>query len=179
MKHTSKLLENHSSKIKQLTRESWIIAAIEMLIDDGYKSVSIIKLAKKLNITRGSFYYHFKDRDDLLDSILEYWRNEWTLRLKKEIDELCVLPEIRILTLIRLIRLSDANFYENAFRAWALHDPKARLVIKTIDDIRLNFVQGLFEEAGFVGIDAENRAQLLIHYEISEQILFTEKSKEL
>ncbi len=179
MKNAGKLSENNSSKVKQLTRESWIIAAIEILTQDGIKSVSILQLAKKLNITRGSFYHHFKNLEDLLESMLEYWSQKWTLNIKKEIDGLTNAPEARILTLIRLIRLNNANFYENAFRAWALHDPKARLTVKNIDEIRLSFLRGLFEEAGFVGIDADNRARLMIHYEICEPMLFTEQSKEL
>ncbi len=57
-----------------LTREDWIESAQRILIKGGIDTVRVDNLAKELTITRGSFYYHFKSREDLLQSLLANWR---------------------------------------------------------------------------------------------------------
>ncbi len=54
----------------QLNRESWILAAFETLYLDGIDAVRIEPLAVKLNVTKGSFYWHFKT---VLNSMMPYW----------------------------------------------------------------------------------------------------------
>lgn len=179
MFHASKSTEIHRFKTKHLTRESWVIAAIETLAQEGIGSVTILQLAEKLDITRGSFYYHFKHREDLLEAMLEYWYYEWTIKIKTDLDALAIEPTAKLLALIRLIRLNKAAYYDSAFRAWALHDPKARSMVKKTDDIRLSYIRKLFEGSGFKGIDAENRARLLLYYETCEPTMFTEQSNKL
>ena len=59
---------------KRLTREDWVRAALQTLLRDGIEAVQITALAQELNVTRGSFYWHFKGRQQLLNAILEEWR---------------------------------------------------------------------------------------------------------
>ena len=58
----------------QLDRSAWINAAIELLADDGLDGIRVEVLAKRLHVTKGSFYWHFKDRQDLLEAVLDTWR---------------------------------------------------------------------------------------------------------
>jgi len=61
-------------KQPQLVSEDWAETAIEALIEGGVELVQITELARRLSITRGSFYWHFENRDDLLASVLMTWR---------------------------------------------------------------------------------------------------------
>ena len=56
------------------TREDWLKLALETLISDGVERVRVLTLGQKLDVSRSSFYWYFKSRQDLLDQLLDYWR---------------------------------------------------------------------------------------------------------
>ena len=60
---------------QQLDRAAWIKAAFDVLADKGLDGIRVEVLAKRLKVTKGSFYWHFKDRRDLLDAVLETWKD--------------------------------------------------------------------------------------------------------
>jgi AcrR family transcriptional regulator len=161
------------SKIKiPLTREDWLNAAIHTLFESGIGSISIVQLANTLEVTRGSFYHHFTDREDLLRAMLNHWEKKWTVDIREEIRSLELPPGEKLLALVQSIRNNKAADYDAPFRAWALHDPLARAALKAVDAFRLDYIRSLFEAAGFVGLDAENRARLLLYYEMSDPAFF-------
>jgi hypothetical protein len=51
-------------------------------------------------------------------------------------------------------------------------------VVKEVDEARLAFIQSQFEALGFAGLDAENRARLFVHYEMSAPTMFASLSPE-
>ncbi|MFP3380571.1 helix-turn-helix domain-containing protein, partial [Bacillus sp. SIMBA_069] len=57
----------------QYMREDWVRAALTKLTEAGIESVRVEALAREMNISKGSFYHHFQDRQDLLDSMISYW----------------------------------------------------------------------------------------------------------
>ena len=59
-----------------LGREDWLRAARLALLRGGVEAVRVEKLARDLGVTKGSFYWHFKDRDELLDLLLREWERE-------------------------------------------------------------------------------------------------------
>jgi AcrR family transcriptional regulator len=61
---------------KDLAREDWLRAARLALLRGGVEAVRVEKLARDLGVTKGSFYWHFKDRDELLELLLREWENE-------------------------------------------------------------------------------------------------------
>jgi AcrR family transcriptional regulator len=61
---------------RDLEREDWLRAARLALLRGGVEAVRVEKLARDLDVTKGSFYWHFKDRDELLDLLLREWESE-------------------------------------------------------------------------------------------------------
>lgn len=59
-------------------RAQWVAAGLESLRQGGVGAVRVERLAARLGITKGSFYWHFRNRGDLLDALLEYWAREMT-----------------------------------------------------------------------------------------------------
>ena len=66
------------AKTQRLSRLSWIKTAFDTLYEEGIEQVRVERLAKKLKVTKGSFYWHFRDRAELLDALIEYWNDEMT-----------------------------------------------------------------------------------------------------
>ena len=161
-----------------LARIDWLNTAIQTLNDAGIGAVSIVQLANTLGVTRGSFYHHFTDREDLLSAMLNHWEMKWTVDIREEVRTLELPPAEKLLALVQSIRNNKAADHDAPFRAWALHDPHARAALKAVDAFRLNYIRSLFEAAGFEGLDAENRARLLLYYEMCDPAFFVTRDPE-
>jgi AcrR family transcriptional regulator len=161
-----------------LARTDWLNAAIEILSDGGIAAVSIVQLANTLGVTRGSFYHHFTDREDLLRAMLDYWEKRWTVDIREQVSARQLPPADMLRALVQAIRDNRAAVYDAPFRAWALHDPLARTSLEEVDAFRLGYIRSLFEAAGFTGVDAENRARLLLYYEMSDPAFFASRDPE-
>ena len=72
-----------ASPRNSLGREDWILAARTTLIRDGISAVNVLPLAGKLKVTRGGFYWHFRNRADLLDALLADWEANNTAAFEK------------------------------------------------------------------------------------------------
>ena len=160
----------------RLKRQDWIDAAIELLAGAGIGAVSIERLATRLGITRGSFYHHFADREELLRGMLDYWARRWTYEVRDQIDALGLDASTTLFALMKAIRSNRAADYDAPFRAWALHDPLARAVVEQVDQVRLDQIQGLFAGLGFTGLDMENRARLFLYFEMGAPSMFAAPS---
>ena len=163
----------------RLTRQDWIDAALNLLIEAGIGAVSVDQLASRLNITRGSFYHHFTDRNELLRVLLDYWAEHWTYEVIDRLANLGLDPGTTLLALMRAIRNDQLAAFDAPFRAWALHDPMARDVARQVDEARLEFVRSNFEALGFKKLDAEIRARLFQHYEMAAPTMFAKPTPEL
>jgi AcrR family transcriptional regulator len=162
----------------RLKRQDWIDAAIQLLVEAGIGAVSVDRLAASLGITRGSFYHHFADREDLLRAMLNFWAERWSYSIREQIAALGLDPGTTLFALMKAIRNNRAADYDAPFRAWALHDPVARAVVAQVDQARLDFIRSQFEALGFTGLDAENRARLYLHYEMAAPAMFAGPSSE-
>ena len=130
-----------------LTREDWIHAAQEVLVTSGVDAVRVDTLAKELKITRGSFYYHFKSRGELLEGILGNWRARATEDVILHLRNAHSSP---LQQLHRLLELpshgqtaKDAASIELGIRGWARRDKQARQAIDEVDSHRLSYIEGL------------------------------------
>lgn len=157
---------------KNLNREDWIAASLELLVSEGIGAVSIDRLASGLGVTRGSFYHHFSDRNELLDALLSYWADELTYRVRDDVVSLKLDPATTLLVLLRNIRSKDAARYDAPFRAWALHDERAREVLASVDQVRYETIRSQFEQLGFDGPELQARARMFLYYEIAAPAIF-------
>ena len=137
-----------SRGIRQLAPDDWIHAAIEGLLKHGVPGIRITRLARDLGVTPGSFYWHFVDRDEFRDRILEYWMNQMLVRAAsaagqegKGARQLRALPDILVDR-----ELPD---YDAAIRTWAITDPVVAAGVAKADALRIRRLTGMFEGAGF------------------------------
>jgi AcrR family transcriptional regulator len=143
----------------KLGRQDWLTVGIQTLIEKGIEAVRVDPLAKLLNVTRGSFYWHFKNRDDLLEEILREWEARNTQSIIERIEGLNSSPIAKLLSLLE-IAAEDDNLLEKAVRVWSVNDARAAVVIARVDEQRLDYLQNLFLQLGFSEIDSKVRAQI-------------------
>lgn len=146
-------------------REAWISAGFRILAEDGVEGVRVERLAKKLNVSKGPFYWRFSDRAELLKAMLEHWKLERTRRL---IETVAGLPTARA-RLEELVRLALEETYdlidvaklEGALRAWAAQDSMASKTVREVDAERLRYLVTELRAMGAVDTEAEVLARAI------------------
>ena len=121
-------------------------------------------LCERLGMSRGSFYWHFKDRDDFLMAIIEYWEQQSTTSLRVYMLSLDCGPKERLQKLLEKILTYRFSKFELPMRLWAMKNPKTKEVLQRIDRTRYESVRSLFLEMGFTGDELEMRTQTLVIY---------------
>ena len=148
----------------QLDPERWIEAAIDVLARDGIAGLRVEVLAKRCGVTKGSFYWHFKDRQALLDAMLDYWKAGRIRDIEKttsvtpgqERDQLHYAIEV-----YGASRNRKGMAIELAVRDWARHDTQAAATVEAVDLYRLECTRKLFVAAGMSDGEAKSRSLLL------------------
>jgi AcrR family transcriptional regulator len=163
-----------------LSRQDWIEAARSLLIRSGVDAVRIVPLARALRVTRGGFYWHFKDRDDLLDSLLEYWQRANTAPfeavLRNGADK-SGLKEFQAIVDIWLDEESYSPSWDSAVRDWARVSPRVALVGKEVDGHRIDIIRQIFLDLGYSDPEALVRARIAYFHQVGYYTLhFSEDS---
>lgn len=165
-------------KARTLTRDDWLRAAMELLRTRGIGGVRVLTLAQKLRVSRGSFYWHFENRQELLDSMLDWWDREMTDSVIEFADKGRGTARKRLMAVAEDVVRSRRNRYEAAIRTWAEGDKRAARTLRRVVHKRLDYITNLFREAGFSPADARARGNLLAVYIMSEDSILAEETVE-
>ena len=159
----------------RLTPEAWIDAATAVLVNHGIDHVRVDVLAGQLQVTRGSFYWHFRDREDLLRRVLQAWRDLSTVQLTRRLAGARGDPRQQLRDVISLPFRGRAALraarIELAIRAWARRDPMAQEAVDEGDAARIAYHAQIFQALGFKAADAQMRGFVLYSYEVAESLL--------
>lgn len=163
-------------KKTRLTREDWVAAATKLLVKRSIDAVRVVPLAEELNVSRGSFYWHFNSRQELLQAILAHWRERQTRRIMDRIRENRQLSPEEQLRALRMRphatkAAKEASALELAIRAWARRDPFAREAVQAVDEERVTFSEELLVQMGMAKADARTWALLGHAYVLGEALL--------
>lgn len=143
------------------SKEVWLEAAYDSLMESGVEAVRIMPLAKKLNLSRTSFYWFFKDREELLAALIERWRTKNTGNLVRQAEAYAESIAEAILNLFDCWLdqgLFDSQF-EFAVRSWAVQSPDVSHEIGIADHQRLVALTEMFARFGFDPHTADVRAR--------------------
>jgi len=170
-------MPEQKTKTQRVTKAQWLDMALEVLETDGVAGVRIEVLAKRLEISKSGFYWHFKNRDQLLKDMLDYWTHELTEVATENPELLTLKPKSRLIKTAEMILEHDLTRYEIPIRQWALQDAVAARAVRKVNRLRLDFIGGAFSELGFTGDDLDMRAMLFTCYHTWEAPMFREISR--
>ena len=162
------------------TRGDWLTVALDTLVSDGVEQVKVMPLATKLSVSRSSFYWYFKSRQELLNALLDIWRDTNT----KAIVQQACLPSRTIGAGVYNIfqcwvdeRLFDPRL-DFAVREWARRSGPVRRVVDRADEERVEAIKALFLRHGYDDTDAFVRARVLYFMQIGYYALELNESLE-
>ncbi|MDH3475936.1 MAG: TetR/AcrR family transcriptional regulator, partial [Rhodospirillales bacterium] len=143
-----------------LSRDDWVAGALRQLARDGIDKVLVAPLARQLGVTKGSFYWHFKDRAALLDAMLTEWERT-DAEIVSDLHGKSGDAETRLRMVIELSVRQIGGRLETALRDWGRRDVKVRGAIQRIDRRRLSELRSLFGSICASAEEAEARSWLL------------------
>jgi AcrR family transcriptional regulator len=150
---------NKSDRPSRLSAEDWALAALDVIAEQGLAAVAVEPLARRLGVTKGSFYWHFPSREALLVAALERWEameQETVFGKLEAISD----PRARLKALFGLVahELKPHIIYSELLKA--LDHPVVQPVLRRVSQQRLEYLTASFRQAGLGRIDAQNRARL-------------------
>jgi len=142
-----------------LTRADWTRAALEAMAAGGTNAVAVDRIAKTLGASRGSFYWHFTDRQDLIDAALTMWEQENTTEFAAEVVA-AGEPIDQLRFLLREVYEKPVDSIEITL-ASAGDDPLVAAAFARVTELRLDYLRGIFSGMGLDDEESESRAWLV------------------
>lgn len=149
------------STSRRLGRDDWIGAARQLLVRTGIDGVKVDRVARQLKVTRGSFYWHFRDVQDLADALL----HDWESRNQAEISEVRIgwsrsRPNLVDVFAIWLEEQSDFLAFDMAIRVWARNSPPVAEAARRVDEAWIALLTEIFVAEGYGELDSFVRARV-------------------
>lgn len=153
---------------KRTVKDDWIGLATGILVRDGVESVKVMNLARKLNVSRSSFYWFFKDRQELLDQLLDNWENRNTISIVERANRDTGSITAAVLGVFECWvdeKLFDPGL-DFAIREWARRSPDVRRLVDRADEARIAAITSMFRRHGYGDPEAFIRARVLYYMQV-------------
>ncbi|WP_299478529.1 TetR/AcrR family transcriptional regulator [uncultured Roseibium sp.] len=153
----------------RFSKKDWLDLGLVRLAKEGAAGLTVDALCSAAGRTRGSFYHHFKDHNAFLEALFLAWKQRNTLDVA---DAIMQQPEEnRAQTLSDIANLLDQDL-ERAVRKFAQSNAIARQIVQDVDEVRTEFVVGLYRSAGLEETLAREIAQLEYAAYVGSQIIW-------
>lgn len=153
----------------RFSKKDWLDLGLVRLADEGAAGLTVDALCSAAARTRGSFYHHFKDHNTFLKQLFLAWKQRNTLDVA---DAIMQQPEEkRAQTLSDIANMLDQDL-ERAVRKFAQSNTIARQIVQDVDEVRTEFVVGLYRNAGLEETLAREIAQLEYAAYVGSQIIW-------
>ncbi len=168
-----------SPERNQLQRFDWLLKALEIFVEEGIDSIRITRLAEDLGVTRGSFYWHFQNREDLIDSLVSYWKDKNSAAIIESVTRASSLAD----GIFRFFEtcIDSSQFdprLDLALREWARRSTEIRALLDGEDETRIEALRQFYLCFEYPMPLALIRARVLYYSQIGFYALGTRESLE-
>ncbi|MCG7622087.1 MULTISPECIES: TetR/AcrR family transcriptional regulator [unclassified Epibacterium] len=152
----------------KVTRDDWLNVALDVLIRDGVERVKVLALAEAMGVSRSSFYWYFKSRQDLLDALLTRWEETNTAGLIAQAQAPAERVTGAVLNIFRCIANPDLfdTALDFAVRDWARRSDAVLARMRAGDAARVAALTSMFQRYGCDDLEALTRAKVLYYMQL-------------
>ncbi len=153
---------------RKTTRGDWIGLALNVLAVRGVAHVTVLDLSERLGVSRSSFYWYFKNREELLDALLTRWEGLNTRSIVAQAEAPAGSINEAVCNVFRCWVNSEifSPRLDFAIREWARRSPRVRTALDRSDEERTAAIMTMFERHGYQQRDALVRARVLYYMQI-------------
>lgn len=137
----------------RLNAQHWLDAGLRVLATEGPQGLRIMPIAQQLGVTKGSFYWHYRDLDDYQAALLREWEQRHTQQIIRAVEAQGGDPSAKLRNLFGLTVNADARL-ALAIRRWAASHAPARAAQERVDGDRVAYVAGLLGPLGWTQDEA-------------------------
>ena len=168
------------SRKEPLGREAWLHAAREALIREGIGSVEVGRLARKLKVTRGGFYWFFNSRKQLLNELLADWERTNNAAFKAVLKHAGRNGMTEFMAIVDIwINESQYNpAWDAAVRDWARLSGSVANTVRRVDDERIAVLAQVFKDMGYPDDESFVRARVTYFHQVGYYALGVRETRE-
>ena len=144
-----------------LNKSDFLRCGLDVLATDGPRNLTAARMARELQVTTGSFYWHFDSVKDFRDELLTFWRDAIVVGIIIDAKKQAEHPGEVLNEIGRIIRQRRTDRYDTAMRKWAKVDRRTEKIVRSADALRAKLIAGVLSEAGDPEEVARDRANLL------------------
>jgi AcrR family transcriptional regulator len=167
-----------STSDSRLDRASWLEEALVVLAREGSAGITIRCLCERLGVTTGSFYWHFKNREEFIRAMVDFWVDTDTESAAHRTSREPGGPHAQLLTLMEILATEDRGRYDLPMRIWAIENKYVAAAVWKVDKRRKAVVKGLFAAMGFTGQELDTRAEVFVVYHSMKSSIYPNQSKQ-
>lgn len=145
---------------KRLMKQDWILHGFDVLRAEGHVGLKADRMVKALGVSRGSFYWHFKDIQTFHTELIAAWREQINVDVIAQL-QLLPDPKDQVRALIERV-FTMARPLERGMRMWAGADPAVGQTVREVDNLRRGFVHDIFVGLGLPKPIAQSRAEMMM-----------------
>lgn len=149
----------HKSEKPKLTAADWERAAVELIAEKGVQALAIEPLARRMGITKGSFYWHFSSRESLLEQALQRWEEHDSRNLSRSLGEIDQ-PRDRLISFFRRVGKEKLTHEVYSQLCASSGHPQVTPVLERVANRRMAHLSAAFREMGMPQDQARNQARL-------------------
>ena len=152
--------------VTRLTVNDWVTVGFAILGEQGIKGIKIDRMAERLGVTKGSFYWHFRDLDDFLDALTTKWAEEMGTRYLATAGSPDEHPSTRMQNRLRVFLSRQVRMLDREMRHWARSDSRAREALGRTDRQIYAQITRDLSDLGFGEAEAAWRGSVLFYASI-------------
>ena len=143
----------------RLTKIDWLEHGLRTLAVSGASALKVAPMSVALKVSRGSFYWHFKDITDFQSELLRYWQQRTTDQIIQELESIEAKTD-RLNYLMKRALDSDHRL-DRAVRNWAAENVEVARIVASVDADRVDYIANILVAVGVRGRQASSRAAFL------------------
>ena len=142
-----------------LSAADWERGALELIAEQGVPALAVEPLARRMSVTKGSFYWHFPSREALLEGALRRWEEHDSRNLNRSLGEIDH-PRDRLVSFVRRVPRERLTHEVYSELCAAAGHPQVKPVLERVAERRMRHLSAAFEELGMEPSVARSRARL-------------------
>jgi AcrR family transcriptional regulator len=148
-----------ASPASRLSREAWVDGALEVVAESSLDAIAVEPLAVRLGVTKGSFYWHFSSRDELIAAVLAHWEQAATAAVIAHLEPI-IDPRERLRAILTVTMTYGDDERREVALLGAAADPLVAAAIGRVNGARLAFLSDIFTDLGYTKPVALVRARI-------------------
>lgn len=155
--------QRRSRRSARLSYDDWVDGALNLLSREGVAAIKIPRLCQELGVTKGSFYWHFDDIEQLMTAMADRW-SAIQSETVRDLGEFAEIPvEERIEKMAAMLVDRRHWLVETTVREWSRSNPKVAAAVRTLDQQVFETVHRTMLDLGFDEYQARLRAGAMVY----------------